>query len=37
MADTGEPLKRRIFEPIPESQPVEEPAPQVVPAEPVPA
>lgn len=37
MGEIGEPLRHVEAEPIPEFEPVKEPSPQVVPAEPVPA
>ena len=37
MGDIGQPIRHIEFEPIPDSVPAQEPSPQVVPAEPVPA
>lgn len=37
MADIGEEIKEVEFEPMPEVAPVETPAPQTAPVEPVPA
>ena len=33
--DIGEPVRRREYEPMPETEPVHEPSPEPVPAEPV--